>query len=130
MTGEIGAGLQIGTPAGGSATIGVVEVRKHPSCGGVTPMAGFIHVSVSVGYSADHGKLAISPADWTITDAAGQVSGVDPTITCERGSFKVHTLAQGGNDGGWIVFEVAKGAVGASLVYSSATGPVATWPLW
>ena len=130
QAGAIGSGLQVPTTGGGTATVGVVDDRKHAACGGMTPAQGDVYVAVSVGYSADKGPLVISPTDWTITDAAGRVSRVDPTITCEAGTFKPHTLAEAGNDGGWIVFDVAADATDVSLVYSTRAGPVASWRLW
>jgi glucose/arabinose dehydrogenase len=128
--GQLGGGLSVSTASGGSATVGVVDARKHASCGAVTPAAGDAYVAVSVGYSADRGSLRISPLDWVVVDGTGRASATDATVVCEKGTFTAHTLAKGGNDGGWIVFEIAANAKNVRLYYAPADAAKARWRLW
>ena len=128
--GQLGGGLSVATASGGSATVGVVDARKHASCGGGTPAAGDAYVAVSVGYSADRGSLGIAPLDWVVVDSTGRFSTTTAGVECEKGTFAAHTLAQGGNDGGWIVFEIAANAKKVRLYYAPAGTAEASWRLW
>ena len=128
--GQLGGGLSVATASGGSATVGVVDARRHATCGGVTPATGNAYVAVSVGYSADRGSLRISPLDWVVVDSTGRFAAPSAAVTCEKGSFTAHALAQGGNDGGWIVFEIAASAKNVRLYYAPAGRAEASWRLW
>ncbi len=127
---QLGTGLSVSTTGGGKATVGVVDFRKETSCGAATPSAGDVFVTASVGYSADSGSVDISPTDWVVVNSQKRMAAATPTVTCEKGTYAKHTLAQGQDDGGWLTFEVAADAQQVDLVYFPAGGPKAVWHLW
>jgi hypothetical protein len=127
---QLGSGATIATPGGGRATVGVVDFRKDARCGGQVPSDGMVYVTVSVGYAADVGSLAVSPTDWIVVDPEHRMAAANPRVTCQQGTYTKATLAQGTDTGGWLTFEFPADAAHLDLVYFPPGGAKARWHLW